>query len=390
MSANSSDLFQWLVDIRRRLHMHPEISHQETETTQTIVAILKDLGVEATPMADMTGAVGLIRGAEDGPTIGLRADIDALPIQELNDVPYRSKNPGVMHACGHDANATIMLGVARRLVNAALPGKMKGNVKFIFQPAEERGAGAKAMIARGVLENPRVDRIFAGHMAPTLAAGQVGIFRGLGYASADRFVLTITGKGAHSAYPEEGRDPVVAGAHFVTGAQSIVARNVKPTDAAVITVGVFKAGDASNVIPETARLEGSIRTLNNEARSLVITRLKSIAASLEQMFGVTSDFDLQEGVPVLTNDIDAADALYAASEKVLGPDNVSYLPPIMGSEDFSYFTQERPAAIMRLGCTNEAKNLTSPLHSPYFDIDEAVLDIGSHIFFEAVCTALGV
>ena len=388
MSANNTDLFNWLVDVRRRLHMHPEISHQETETTKTIISILGDLGVEAEPLGDMTGVVGIIRGFEDGPTVGLRADIDALPIQELNDVAYRSKVAGVMHACGHDAHTAIMLGVARRLMDAAMPDRMKGNVKFMFQPAEERGAGAKAMIARGVLEAPHVDRIFAGHMAPMLPVGKVGVFRGLGYASADRFVLTITGKGAHSAYPEEGHDPVVAGAHFVSSVQSVVSRNVKPTEAAVITVGVFKAGDASNVIPETARLEGSIRTLNTGVRQLVIDRLESMAAALEQMFAVDCDFQLQEGVPVLTNDIDAADALYAASEKVLGPGNVSYLPPIMGSEDFSYFTLERPGAIMRLGCSNEAKHLTRPLHSPYFDIDEKVLDIGSEIFFEAVCTAL--
>ena len=388
MKTDQSDSFQWLVDVRRQFHMHPEISHQETETTQTILSILEDLGVEAEPLEDMTGVVGIIRGAEDGPTIGLRADIDALPVQELNDVDYCSKIPGVMHACGHDANTAIMLGVARKIMISGMAASMKGNAKFLFQPAEERGAGAKAMIARNVLENPHVDRIFAGHMAPLLPVGTVGVFRGTGYASADRFVLTITGKGAHSAYPEEGRDPVVAGAHFVTSVQSIVSRNVKSTEAAVITVGVFKAGEASNVIPETARLEGSIRTLNTGVRNLVIERLKSIARSLEEMFGVSCEFELQEGVPVLTNDIDAADALYAASEKVVGPDNVSYLPPIMASEDFSYFTQKRASAIMRLGCSNEAKNLTSPLHSPYFDIDEKVLEIGSEIFFEAVCTAL--
>jgi amidohydrolase len=319
----------------------------------------------------------------------LRADIDALPVQELNDVDYRSKVPGVMHACGHDANTTIMLGVARKIMTSGMASSMKGNAKFFFQPAEERGAGAKAMIARNVLENPHVDRIFAGHMAPLLPVGKVGVFRGVGYASADRFVLTITGKGAHSAYPEEGCDPVVAGSHFVTGIQSIVSRNVKSTDAAVVTVGVFKAGDASNVIPETARLEGSIRTLDTGARNLVFQRLKSMAKALEPMFGVKCDFQLQEGVPVLTNDIDAADALYAASARVLGPDNVSYLSPIMASEDFSYFTQERSGAIMRLGCSNEARNLSSPLHSPYFDIDEKVLEIGAEIFFEAVCTALG-
>ena len=389
MKNDNSDVFNWLVDVRRQFHMHPEVSHQETVTTQTILSILDDLGVEAKPLEDMTGVVGIIRGAEDGPTIGLRADIDALPIQELNDVDYCSKNPGVMHACGHDANTTIMLGVARKIMTSGMVSSMKGNAKFFFQPAEERGAGAKAMIDRNVLENPHVDRIFAGHMAPLLPVGTVGVFRGTGYASADRFVLTVTGKGAHSAYPEEGCDPVVAGAHFVTSIQSIVSRNVKPTEAAVITIGVFKAGEASNVIPETARLEGSIRTLSTSVRNLVIERLSSFARSLEKMFGVSCEFELQEGVPVLTNDIDTADALYAASEKVVGTDNVSYLPPIMASEDFSYFTQERASAIMRLGCSNEAKNLTSPLHSPYFDIDEKVLEIGSEIFFEAVCTALG-
>ena len=388
MRSPDSDLFEWLVDLRRRFHMQPEISHQETETTRTIIAILEDLGVAAAPIDDMTGAVGIMRGSADGPTVGLRADIDALPIQELNDVDYRSKIPGVMHACGHDAHATIMLGVARRLMDAGMPDKMKGNVKFLFQPAEERGAGAKAMIARQVLENPHVDRIFAGHMSPNLPVGKVGVFRGIGYASADRFELNITGKGAHSAYPEQGCDPVVAGAHFVTSIQSIVARNVGATESAVITVGVFRAGEASNVIPETARIEGSIRALDMNVRSLVIDRLKAIAAALETMFRVTCDFKLHPGVPVLTNDIDAADALYAASEKVLGPGNVSYLPPIMGSEDFSYFTLERPSAIMRLGCSNAARNLTSPLHSPYFDIDEKVLEIGSEIFFEAVCNDL--
>ena len=388
MKDDQSNLFRWLVDVRRRLHMHPEISHQETGTTRTILSILAELEVATQPLKEMTGAVGLLRGARDGPTIGLRADIDALPIQELNDVEYRSKNPGVMHACGHDANTAIMLGVARRIKDADLARTMKGNVKFLFQPAEERGAGARAMIERKVLENPRVDRIFAGHMSPDLPVGKAGVFRGLGYASADRFELTITGRGAHGARPEEGRDPVVAGAHFITSVQSIVARNVKPTEAAVVTVGVFRAGDASNVIPETARLEGTIRALDTNSRNLVIDRLEAMAAGLETMFALDCDFQLQEGVPVLTNDIEAAEALHAAAEKVLGPGNVSYLPPIMGSEDFSYFTLERPSAIMRLGCSNAARNVNSPLHSPYFDIDERVLEIGSSIFYEAVLGAL--
>jgi amidohydrolase len=336
----------------------------------------------------MTGTVGIIRGAQDGPTIGLRADIDALPIQELNDVPYKSQNPGAMHACGHDAHAAIMLGVARNIMTSGLQSKLKGNVKIFFQPAEERIAGAKAMIERGVLENPRVDRVIAGHMAPDLPVGTVGVFRGLGYASADRFELNITGQGTHGARPEEGNDPIVASAHFVTTIQSIVARNIKPTDAAVVTVGKFTSGDISNVIPETAHLEGSIRALSAGVRQKVIDRLHEIAAGLGQTFNVDSQLIIHEGVPPLENDIEVAEFLYQISQEVLGKENVSYMSPIMGSEDFSYFTLERPSAIMRLGCSNAEKGLTRSLHSPYFDIDEQVLEVGVAIFTEAVARFL--
>ena len=228
MKTDKSNMQQWLSDIRRDFHMHPEISHQEKRTTQRIADILKEYDCEVQLFDDMTGAVGIIRGAQDGPTIGLRADIDALPIQELNDIPYKSQNPGAMHACGHDAHATIMLGVARNIMTSGLQSKLKGNVKFFFQPAEERIAGAKAMIERGVLENPRVDRVIAGHMAPDLQVGTVGVFKGLGYASADMFELNITGRGTHGARPEDGNDPIVAGAHFVTTIQSIVAAISNP------------------------------------------------------------------------------------------------------------------------------------------------------------------
>ncbi|MFC1578404.1 M20 family metallopeptidase [Thermodesulfobacteriota bacterium] len=384
MKKDNTQFHKWLSDTRRDLHMHPEISHQEKRTTQRIAEILKELGCEVQLFDDMTGAVGMIRGAQDGPTIGLRADIDALPIQELNDIPYKSQNPGAMHACGHDAHATIMLGVARHIMTSGLQSKLKGNVKIFFQPAEERIAGAKAMIKRGVLENPRVDRVIAGHMAPDLPVGTVGVFRGLGYASADMFELNITGKGTHGARPEDGNDPIVAGAHFVTIIQSIVARNIKPTDAAVVTVGKFTSGDVSNVIPETAHLEGSIRALSAEVRQQLIERLHEIAAGLGKTFNVDSQFILHEGVPPLENDIEVADFLYDVSKDVLGVENVSYRPPAMGSEDFAYFTEERPSAIMRLGCANSQKGLQRSLHSPYFDIDEQVLEVGVAIFTEAI------
>jgi amidohydrolase len=277
-----------------------------------------------------------------------------------------------------------MLGVARNIMTSGLKSRLKGNVKLLFQPAEERIAGAKAMIKRGVLESPRVDRVIAGHMAPDLQVGTVGVFRGLGYASADMFELNITGRGTHGARPEDGNDPIVAGAHFVTAIQSIVARNIKPTDPAVVTVGKFSSGDVSNVIPETAYLQGSIRALSADVRQNLIARLKEIAAGLGQTFGVDSQFILHEGVPPLENDAEVADFLYEVSKDVLGEENVSYRPPAMGSEDFSYFTEERPSAIMRLGCSNSEKGLERTLHSPYFDIDEKVLEISVTIFTEAI------
>jgi len=389
INSDIENLRQWLCDTRRDFHMYPEISHQETRTTAKIVEILKSLGCGIREFDDMTGAVGLIQGNQDGPTIGLRADIDALPIQELNDVPYKSRNPGAMHACGHDAHTTIMLGVAKNIMESGLQSKLKGSVKFFFQPAEERVAGAKAMIARGVLENPRVDRVIAGHMAPDVPVGSVGIFRGLGYASADRFELEITGKGSHGARPEDGNDPIVAGASFVSTIQTIVSRNIKPTEAAVVTVGKFSSGDASNVIPEFAYLEGSIRALSGSIRQQVFDRLHEIATGLEKTFNVACRLQIHAGVPTLENDIEVADFLYQVCGDILGKVNVAYFPPVMGSEDFSFFTEARPSAIMRLGCSNRKKGFTGKLHSPHFDIDEQVLEVGVAIFSEAVVRYLG-
>ena len=384
MFTSDPKLKQWLVDVRRDLHMHPEISFQEERTTRKISEILEGFGIEVQAFPDITGLVGLIRGPGTGPTIALRADIDALPVQELNDVEYRSKTDGVMHACGHDANTTIMLGVAKTLTESGIASKLNGCVKFFFQPAEERVAGAKEMIARGVLDNPNVDRVIAGHMSPDLPVGSVGVFRDIGYASSDRFELAIKGKGSHGARPEEGIDPIVAGSYFVTQLQSILSRSIKPTEAGVITVGKFISGDAPNVIPEFAHLEGSIRALTGDIRAYLIQRMESIVLGLEKSFNVACDFQVREGVPVLVNDRDVAEFLFETSADVLGPNTVQYLPPIMGSEDFSYFTLERPGAIMRLGCSNPDKGFTGRLHSPYFDIDEAVLEIGVAIFSEAV------
>lgn len=384
MTSPDSKFSNWLVDVRRDFHMHPEIAFEEVRTSDKIASILEDLGIQTKRIEKMTGVIGLIEGPTDGPTIALRSDIDALPIQELNDIPYKSRIDGKMHACGHEACVTILLGTAKYLVESGLIKTLKGKVKFLFQPAEERGVGAKAMIERGALENPNVNRIIAGHMDPELQVGQIGHFKSLGYASADRFNLEIIGKGGHGGRPEHSIDPIIAGAHFITQVQSIIARNIKPTYAGVATIGRFVAGDVGNVIPESAYMEGSIRALSEDVRMRIFERLHELASGLESSFQVRCELQINEGIPCLINDTKVAEFLYDVSGSVVGFENVYYLDPIMASEDFSLFTQACPGAIMRFGCSSAKKGLTYPLHSPYFNIDESVLEIGVKVFIEAI------
>ncbi len=385
-TTHPSTFLSWLIDIRRDLHRFPELSFKEHRTTRKIAQVLESLGAQVTQFNDCTGLVGLFAGPHDGPTIALRADIDALPIQELTSASYTSEVEGVMHACGHDANTAIMLGVAKKMADEDMINRMHGNVKFIFQPAEEQGSGAEVLIQKGVLDNPHVDRVFAGHMSPDLSVGNIGVFSSLGYASVDRFKLEIQGQGAHGARPEEGIDPIVAGAHFVSQIQSIVSRNVKPTHAAVVTIGSFQSGIAANVIPHTATLGGSIRAMMPEVRTLLLERLEAMAMALEQTFQVSCQWSLDEGVPPIVCDTATSAMLFQAAGKIVGDEKVAYIEPIMGSDDFAYFTMERPASIIRLGCSNADLGITGRLHAPDFDIDETVLEIGTDIFYEAICT----
>jgi len=389
MISLDPELKKWLSEVRRDLHMHPEVAYAEHRTTETIKARLAEIGVEHHGFEDMTGVVGLIRCGSPGPTIALRADIDALPITELNQVPYCSVNEGVMHACGHDANAAIVLGVAKHLLDSGEAARLKGQVKLLFQPAEEGGAGALRMIERGVLEEPHVDRIIGGHMGPDTRVGEIGIYRTLGHASADTFKLLIKGKGAHGGRPNQGNDPIVAGAYFVTTLQSVVARNVDPLDAAVITVGKFQAGSKENIIPEEAVLEGTIRALTPEVRELVIGRMNQISAGLAATFGLESELTIIEGYPPCVNDEEVSLFLHQTAADVLGKEKVSFLKPTTGAEDFSFFAQERPASIIRIGSGNPEKGITALLHTPYFDIDEEALSVGVAVFSEAVRRFLG-
>jgi amidohydrolase len=277
-----------------------------------------------------------------------------------------------------------MLGVAKHAVESGLLKSLRGRLKFIFQPAEEIVAGARLMVDAGVLERPKVDRILALHMNTDLAMGQVGLYKGVSHAHTDSFRLAIQGKGVHGAHPHDGIDPIVAGAHFVSALQSIVSRNLDPRDAGVVTVGQFAAGTAPNIIPDQALLRGTVRTFKTEVREAIRQRLQALAESLQPAFRVTVDFQFIPGVPSTVNDEAVAADLHRAAVRVLGAENVSYLEPKMGGEDFGLFTQIVPGAFMRLGCANAARGITHKGHSPHFDVDERSLPIGVEVMVEAI------
>lgn len=385
MDPERHPLFAWLSETRRDFHRHPELAHQEFRTTARIKEILTGLGATLQEFPGLeTGAVAIFEGRPGEKTLALRADIDALPMTELNDVPYKSVHEGVMHSCGHDCHAAVMLGVAKHVVESGLLKEIKGRLKFIFQPAEEIVSGARRMIEAGVLDNPAVDRILALHMNNDLSAGQVGLYKGVSHAHTDSFQLLIQGRGSHGAYPHDGIDPIVAGAYFVSALQTIVGRNVDPLDAAVISVGQFQAGTAPNIIPDQALLKGTVRTFKNEVRDLVIQRLQEMAESLRSSFRVMVDYRFIPGVPSTINDEAAAADLYQAAVKVLGPENVTYLTPKMGGEDFGLFTQRVPGAFMRLGSANPERGIVHKGHSSRFDVDERSLPIGLEIMIQAI------
>lgn len=369
--------------------MHPESAYEEVRTTDRIAHILTELGLEVRRFEDMTGVVGILKTGQDERTLALRADIDALNLQELNDVSYRSRNAGKMHACGHDAHITIMLGVAKHLVESGLGRTLPGNVKFYFQPAEEGGAGAKEMIDRGVLEDPAVDAVMAGHMLPDLELGHIGVFEGQSHASADRFRLTVTGKGGHGGRPYQTRDPIVAGAHWITVIQAIASRSVNPLDSAVITVGSIHGGEASNIIPREVVMSGTVRAIGDGVRETIFKRMQEITRGVETAFEVECDLNFDVGYPAVINDSGISRLLHDTAVDLFGPQKVQYMRPSTGGEDFAYFAQQKPSAIVCLGCRNPNQDFI-PLHSPYFDIDERILSLGVDLFTAAVQRYLGV
>jgi len=364
-----------LVRIRRHFHMHPELSMVEFETAAFIERELRGLDFdEIRTGVGKTGVMATLRGGKPGPVTLLRADIDALPVTELNDVEYRSQRNGVMHACGHDAHIAILLCAAKEL--ARRRDEVPGTLVFCFQPGEEGYAGNKLMIEDGALENPHVDRCFALHVFSGLEAGKIGVRDGAFFASSDEFHLTIKGKGGHGAMPERAIDPIVAGAHFVTMLQTIVSREIAPKDPAVFTVGKFHSGSTFNVIPNEAEMEGTVRSFDRDVRASMPERMERILKGLSEAMRFEYDMRYRMGYPPTVNDPAMNDVVREVGIAELGAENVvDNHDIVMWAEDMSYMLEQRPGAYFIVGARGPRLGVF-PQHNAQYDIDERALDVG--------------
>ena len=367
----SEQYFQEIVEIRRHLHQHPELSFQEFETSKFIQQTLTDWGIEFKSGYVNTGIVALVKGKNpEKKIIALRADIDALPIQEENDLPFSSQNKGVMHACGHDVHTASLLG-AIKILNE-LKNEFEGTVKCIFQPAEEvLPGGASLMIKEGVLENPKPMHIFGQHVYPELEAGKVGFKKGQYMASTDEIYLTIKGKGGHAALPFKLKDPVLATAQILVALQQVVSRCAKPNIPSVLSFGKVIANGATNIIPNEVYVEGTFRTFDETWRKQAHNHIREIAENTAKAMGVVCDVNIEVGYPFLVNDDDTTEKCIVAAKEFLGADNVVDLELRMTAEDFAYYSQIIPACFYRLGTSD-----STGLHTPTFMVDEEALKTG--------------
>lgn len=368
----SNTIFEQVVGYRQHLHRNPELSFKEFQTSAYIKGLLTEWGIPFTEMAG-TGVVGLIKGdlASDK-VIALRADMDALPILEANDKPYTSKNPGVMHACGHDVHSSSLLGTAYIL--NSLKAEFGGTVKLIFQPGEEiLPGGASIMIKEGVLEHPKPQHIIGQHVMPLIEVGKVGFRSGIYMASTDEIYVTVHGKGGHGAQPHQNIDPVLITSHIIVALQQIVSRNADPRLPSVLSFGKVIANGATNIIPNEVKLEGTFRTLNEEWRKEAKRLMKKMAEGIAESMGGSCEFTIMDGYPYLINEEQVTANVRAFAEDYLGKDNVVDLDIWMAAEDFAYYSQITDACFYRLGTGNKAKDTCHSVHTPNFDIDEDAL-----------------
>ncbi len=367
-----------MIALRRDFHKHPELAFNEKRTAGIVENYLKNCGIEVKSGIAKTGVLGILRGKEDGKTILLRADMDALPIEEMNNVPYKSVNKGIMHACGHDGHTAMLLTAAKVLSRHR--DEIKGNIKFVFQPSEEKNpGGAIKMIEEGVMENPHVEKAFGLHLGNMIPAGIIAIKDGVATAEADSFKISIKGKGGHGAYPHTSIDPVVIASQIVIALQTIASREINPINPIVLTIGKIHSGDVFNVIPESAELLGTVRTLDKNLAKTIPERIERIAKNIAMAFRGKAEVEYEFGYPPLINSKEETEYVISVARKVVGERKVIKSPVSMGGEDMAYFLEKAKGAFFWLGSMNKEKGLDKPHHSAYFDFDEDVMPIGTEM-----------
>ena len=384
-NAEAAALFDQLVAWRRDFHRHPELGFEEQRTAGIVARQLNDLGIEVQTGVGQTGVIGLLQGERPGPTVLLRFDMDALPITEENDVDYASSQPGVMHACGHDGHTAMGLAVAR--IMSTYQKRMRGTLKFLFQPAEEGLGGALAVMADGVLENPRPDVALAMHLWNPEPLGRARVVAGPCMASSSVFSLTVQGKGGHGAAPHLAVDPILAAAHTIAALQSIVSRNVNPQDSVVVSIGQIEAGTTFNVIPDRAHLKGTVRSYDNDLHRLIYRRILEMARNMATAFSCEATMETVAIVPAVNNAAEPAAAVRQAAAHILGEENVVD-HRTMASEDMGFILEEVPGCYFFIGSGNEEAGFVHPHHHPRFDFDEGSLPIGVAVLAEAALRLL--
>jgi amidohydrolase len=377
LNQRASDISKELIAIRRQIHRNPELGFREKATSQLICEKLKDLGIKFRKGVGNTGVIGVIAGRRGGKTIGLRADMDAVPVQEETGLSYASKNPGIMHACGHDAHIACLLGAAKLLVS--FKDQFTGNIKLFFQPAEEIDQGAKAMISEGGLENPKPDAFLALHVAPELPVGTVGIKEGPMMAAIDTMRITVAGKGGHGAMPHQCIDAIVAASAIVVNLQTTVSREIDPVKPTVVSIGTFHGGEAENIIASKVNLTGTVRTIDPDVHQAIPKIIERICRNTAASFGARISFDYQELIPSLINCKEITNRVVESSKAILGLKSVMSAPVSMGGDDFAFFLKEVPGSYFHFGTKDANSEAVHALHNGYFDIDERSLHLGAAI-----------
>jgi len=375
-----------IIDLRHQIHQYPELGNREYKTAKLVAEHLRSLGIEVETDIAYTGVVGVLKGNKPGPVVAVRADMDALPVTEEADLPFKSKvkttnldkEVGVMHACGHDIHTSVQLGVASVL--ASMKRSLPGTVKFIFQPAEEgpppgEEGGADLMLKEGVFDNPKPSAIFGLHTHAALAVGELGLTIGPAMAAVDQFIITIKGKQSHGAYPHKSVDPIIMATEVVTAFQTIRSRSLSPLEPSVVTVGIIRGGERFNIIPEEVHLEGTVRTYNKDVQDMVEKRMNEILEGITLAYGGSFELNYDRGTPATINDPELCKQMIPTLERVVGKDNLKMMDPVMGGEDFALFANEVPGIYYRLGVVKPGTT-SGWIHTPTFRADDSCLEVG--------------